>query len=253
MGRTTGSAPPAIITSIDDGADVSAAARQAANVLKAGGLVVAPIGSSYAVLADASNADATGRIFQARSAERAVPLAVVIHNPRKMPGLASAVPESAERLMAAHWPGPLTLVLRAADGLGWDLGDTQGYLAVRMPEEPFALMVISQVGPLALTAAARTGSGPALTCEQAREALGDQIDLYIDGGERSGEQSTIVDLTRPEPTILRSGAIGDRDVLAVASGDVRPWEAPLPVATPAPDEIVLPDTAEAHEAVSADA
>ena len=148
--------------SLDGDGDIGSAARQAADVLKSGGLVVAPLGSSYAVLADAANADATQRIFAARNAERSAPLAVVIHNPRKMPGLAAAVPQAAERLMAAHWPGPLTMVLRSADGLGWNLGDTSGYLAVRMPEEPLVLMMINAVGPLAFTAAATAGSGQRL-------------------------------------------------------------------------------------------
>ena len=229
-------------------ADLAGAARQAAAALKAGGLVVAPLGSSYAVLADAANADATQRIFAARNAERSAPLAVAIHNPRKMPGLAAAVPESAERLMAANWPGPMTMVVRSADGLGWNLGDTGGYLSLRMPEEPLVLLMINAVGPLAFTAAATAGSGPALTCEQARAALGDRVALYIDDGERDGKPSTIVDVSRGAVEILRSGALPDADVLAVATGEQRPWERPLPVSTPPPaaadSEIVLDDAAD---------
>ena len=235
---------PATTFTLAGDEDLATAARQGAAVLEAGGLVVAPLGSSYAVLADAANADATQRIFSARAAQRSAPLAVVIHNPRKMPGLAAAVPEAAERLMAAHWPGPLTMVLRSADGLGWNLGDTSGYLAVRMPEEPLVLMMINSVGPLAFTAAATAGSGPALDCEQARAALGDQVDLYIDGGERAGAQSTIVDVSRGRAEILRSGALADADVLSVAGGEHRPWEQPLPVPAPVDREIVLDDDLE---------
>jgi L-threonylcarbamoyladenylate synthase len=192
--------------------------QRAGAVLAGGGLVVAPTDTSYAVLADAFQMDATQRLFDERGADRSHPLPVVVRNPRQLAGLVKDTSEQAERLMAAFWPGALTLVFRANEGLAWDLGDTSSSVAVRMPDEELLYDLISEVGPLACTAAAKAGAPAPRTVEDARASLGDHVDLYIDGGERPGMRSTIVDVSRGGAEVLRVGAVSADDVFAAATG-----------------------------------
>lgn len=219
---------------LDAGGDAhDQAAARAADVLRDGGLVVLPTDTVYGLAADAFDRLATGRIASVKGRDRRVPLPVFVRSPKQLIGLTPSVPDEAERLMAAYWPGPLTLVLRAEAGMRWDLGDSAGTIAVRMPLDELALAVVRAVGPLAVTSASRTGQAPPTTVEAAREQLGDSVDLYLDGGARPERAavSTIVDLSGAEPRILRSGALPDAQVLAVASGELDPLTASLQTET----------------------
>jgi L-threonylcarbamoyladenylate synthase len=149
-----------------------------------------------------------------------VPLGVVIRSPRQVNGLVADVPECAERLMASYWPGPLTLVFNDSEGLSWDLGNTMGTIALRLPTDDLLLEVCAEIGPLACTAARPHGGIMPYTVEAAQGQLGDQVWLYVDGGRRDGQVSTVVDVTRGWACILRSGAIPDRHVEQVATGQV---------------------------------
>jgi L-threonylcarbamoyladenylate synthase len=201
-------------------ADDPTAREHAAGVLQDGRLVVAPTDTTYGLLADAFQLDATQRVFDVRRADRRHPLSVLVRNPRQLGGLVKEQTEAAQRLMAAFWPGALTLVFRSNEALAWDLGDAQGAVAIRMPDEPFLYDLVADVGPLACTAAVTAGAAPPSTVEDARASLADRVALYIDGGERSGKPSTIVDVTRDPVDVLRVGAVAADDVLAVASGAV---------------------------------
>ncbi|MBA2528405.1 MAG: Sua5/YciO/YrdC/YwlC family protein, partial [Euzebyales bacterium] len=108
--------------------DRDVAVRRAVAVLGEGNLVVLPTDTLYAVVADAFATAATRRLFSARGGGSA-PLTVLIRNPRQVIGLARDVPETAERLMATYWPGPLTIVLAAQPDMPWDLGDTDDTVA----------------------------------------------------------------------------------------------------------------------------
>ncbi|MEX0835665.1 MAG: L-threonylcarbamoyladenylate synthase, partial [Nitriliruptor sp.] len=134
-----------------------------------------------------------------------------------------------DRLVAAYWPGPLTIVVPAQPQLRWDLGRNDGTVAVRMPLDDVALEVIRAVGPLAVTSANLSGQPPGATAADAHEQLGDAVDLYLDGGPRSGGQpSTIVDVTRRQPHVLREGVVPTDEVLAVARGELDPFAVPAP-------------------------
>jgi L-threonylcarbamoyladenylate synthase len=204
-----------------------AAVARAAEVLRDGGLVVLPTDTVYGLAADAFDRLATGRIATVKGRDRRVPLPVFVRSPKQLIGLTPTVPDEAERLMAAYWPGPLTMVLRAEAGMRWDLGDSAGTVAVRMPLDELALAIVRAVGPLAVTGAARTGQPPPATAAQAQAQLGDDVDLYLDGGARPDHAalSTIVDLSGTQPRILRSGALPDEQVLAVARGELDPLTA----------------------------
>lgn len=182
-------------------------------------LAVVPTDTVYGVIADAFNPKATKALRDAKELAPTAPLTVLIRSPRQVTGLVSEIPEAADRLMASYWPGPLTIVLPATDGLTWDVG-TRTVVALRMPTDELLLGLIHDVGPLVCSAAARPVDEPPHTVADAQAALGDSVALYVDGGVRDGQWSTIVDLTRDHATVLREGAIAGDDVELVAAGRV---------------------------------
>ena len=210
-----------------DDAQLSALVARATAVLRADGLVVAPAGGMYGLYASVTSADASDKVFAARQAPRTAPLPVVIHNPRQLLNLVDGLPDAAERLAAAYWPGPLTLVFRRHPRLDWHLGESAGYVALRMPAEPIALMLVSKAGPLVCAAATRAGAPPPGSAADARDTLGDAVDLYLDDGSRDGEVSTIVDVSRGGAEVLREGAVAAHHVAQVAAGDVPPGQRPV--------------------------
>lgn len=202
------------------------AVARAVELLRGGEIVVLPTDTLYGVAADAFSLDGTARIFKVKDRSRRVPLPVLVRSPKQLIGLTPQVSEGAERLMAAFWPGALTLVVPAEPSLRWDLGRTEDTVAVRMPLDDVALEVIRAVGPLAVTSANRAGVAPGSAIEAAVDQLGDEVALYLDDGPRDGGvASTIVDLTRRVPHLLREGAIPADVVLGVAQGQIDPLEA----------------------------
>lgn len=219
------------------GDDRAGAVEAAAAALRRGELVVLPTDTVYGVAADAFSAEGTGRIFHAKQRDRSLPLPVLVRGPKQVTGLVTGVPEAAERLMAAYWPGALTLVVSADPNLAWDLGDAEGTVAVRMPLDEVALDVIRAVGPLAVTSANISGQPPATDVATAREQLGEAVEVYLDGGPR-GERSpsAVVDLTRRSPRVLRAGDLDSEEILAVARGEREPHE--VAGGEPDPDGLV---------------
>lgn len=215
------------VLAVDD-AELASAATRAAGVLKAGGLVVAPAGGMYGVFADVSQEAATQRLHAARGTDATTPLPVLVHNPRRLLTIVREVPETAERIMASYWPGPVSLVLQMLDRLGWSVGESNGYVALRMPAEPVALMMIANAGPLACTAAATPGAAPPADVAAAQSELGDAVDLYLDAGPRPGTRSTVVDVTHGRVEVLREGEVPAEHVLQVANGLVEPGQRPEP-------------------------
>jgi L-threonylcarbamoyladenylate synthase len=216
-----------------DGRD--AAVERGTEVLRDGRLVVMPTDTVYGVAADAFDPGATARIFDAKDRGRAHPLPVMVRSQKQLPALTPLVSDALDRLVAAYWPGPLTIVVPAQSQLRWDLGRNDGTVAVRMPLDDVALALIRTVGPLAVTSANRSGRPPGPTAADALAQLGDAVDLYLDDGPREGGvPSTIVDVTRREPHILREGALPAPEVLAVARGELDPFAVGSP--DPAADE-----------------
>jgi tRNA threonylcarbamoyl adenosine modification protein (Sua5/YciO/YrdC/YwlC family) len=200
------------------GLDVEGARERALEVLRDGRLLVAPTESIYALVGDAFSKPATQRLFGAKRRGRATPLTVLLRSPRQTTGMVEEIGEPAERLMAAYWPGPLTLVFRAVEGLTWDIGETHGTVALRMPTDDLLLDLVAEIGPLAVTSANRRGEPVPTTAADARRQLGLSAALYLDGGERSGPTSTVVDVTSDAARVLREGAVPASDVERVASG-----------------------------------
>lgn len=216
---------PELLTVTDDD-DLTPIVEQVALTLRDGGLVVLPTDTSYGLAADAFAAAGTSALFRVRRQPRTTPLPVFVRSPKQLIGLARTVPATAERLMAAFWPGALTLVLVAEPAMRWDLGETDGTLAVRMPLDDVTLAVVRAVGPLAVTGAHRVGQPARASVEEIAADLGDEVTTYLDVGPREPETvSTIVDLTRREPHLLREGTLPGELVLAVARGELEPLAA----------------------------
>lgn len=192
----------------------------AAAALRDGKLVVVPTDTSYALLADAFQPLATRRVFDVKRRTRHIPLPVVIRSPRQVVGLVEGIPEPAERLMASYWPGPLTLVLPAAEGLTWDLGESRGTVMLRMPADELVTSLVQEIGPLVCTGANRAGLAVPRTAEQAVEQLGEGVAVVIDGGPREAALSTLVDVSGERIEVLREGAISEEDITDVATGAV---------------------------------
>ncbi len=176
-------------------------------VVGRGGLVVLPTDTLYGIACDPFNASAVDALFKAKGRGRGLPLPVLVHTWRQAIGLVEDVTEQAQSLIAEFWPGPLTIVLRETPGIGWDLGDSRGTVALRMPKQDFALAFIERTGPLAVTSANRSGQPVASRVDVIVRDLPD-VDVFFDAGEASGgPASTIVDLSGPGPRQLRAGAI----------------------------------------------
>jgi tRNA threonylcarbamoyl adenosine modification protein (Sua5/YciO/YrdC/YwlC family) len=122
--------------------------------------------------------------------------------------LAEDIPDVANRLAATFWPGALTMILKSQSSLTWDLGETKGTVALRMPDHKIALALLQETGPLAVSSANLTGEPAATTCQQAEQYLGETVAVYLDGGNSpKGEASTIIDLTDLVDTVDSDGKI----------------------------------------------
>ncbi len=190
--------------------------EQAAQAARRGALVVLPTDTVYGLGTDAFAADGVAALLAAKGRGRDMPVPVLVGSPRTIAGLTFGVPSVAHALVEAFWPGGLTLVVRQAPSLVWDLGDTDGSVALRMPLHPVAIELLTEVGPMAVSSANRSGEPPAATADEAQAGLGDAVAVYLDGGPSGAPvPSTIVDLTGEVPTVLRTGAVGLDDLRTV--------------------------------------
>jgi tRNA threonylcarbamoyl adenosine modification protein (Sua5/YciO/YrdC/YwlC family) len=180
----------------------------AVSALKDGRLVVMPTDTVYGIGADAFNGTAVASLLAAKGRGRDMPVPVLVGSWHTIDGLVYAVPTAARELIRAFWPGALSLVVRQAPSLQWDLGDAHGTVMLRMPLHPVAIELLREVGPMAVSSANRSGSPAAVTAADAREQLGDLVGVYLEGGpSEQGAASTIVDLTGAAPRVLREGPV----------------------------------------------
>jgi L-threonylcarbamoyladenylate synthase len=193
----------------------------AVRAVRSGQLVVLPTDTVYGVGADAFDAAAVADLLAAKGRGRDMPVPVLVGSWDTIEGLVSYVPAQMRLLIEAFWPGGLTLVVEHAPSLAWDLGDARGTVAVRMPLHPVALELLERAGPMAVSSANRSGQPAALTVEQARQQLGESVQVYLDGGPVTvGVVSTIVDITTETPRVLREGAVSLADLRSVVESVV---------------------------------
>ena len=203
-----------------DPAQAAAGQDDAVATLGRGGLVVLPTDTVYGIGADAFDPRAVAALLAAKGRGRNFPPPVLIADLAVLDALALEVPPEARALAERFWPGALTLVLLAQPALAWDLGDTDGTVALRMPDEERALALLRRAGPLAVSSANRHGEPAALAGVEAQRQLGDAVGVYLDGGPSRGQvASTIVDATTAPMRILRTGALSHADLAAVVGPD----------------------------------
>lgn len=206
--------------------------RLARAALKRGELVVIPTDTVYGVAADAFSAAAVQRLLDAKGRDRTAPPPVLVPGLPTLDALAEVVPDEVRALVDEFWPGGLTVILRARSTLDWDLGETRGTVALRMPSHRVALELLAETGPLAVSSANKTGQPAATTAAEAEEQLGDAVEVYLEAGpsaeayapehQRSG--STIVDVTaldQPDGKlrIVRHGVIPDEEIIRVVGAE----------------------------------
>ncbi len=191
-----------------DSAQRAEGIASAIGALKSGRLVVMPTDTVYGLGADAFDSDAVAALLSAKGRGRDMPVPVLVGSWETIHGLVYSVPHSAHELIRAFWPGALSLVVRQAPSLQWDLGDAHGSVMLRMPMQPVAIELLREVGPVAVSSANISGRPAANTAGQAREQLGELVEVYLDGGPAQQQiASTIVDLTGAHPKVLRQGPV----------------------------------------------
>jgi L-threonylcarbamoyladenylate synthase len=205
-----------------------AAARAARQAIGRGELIVLPTDTVYGVGADAFNPEAVTKLLEAKGRGRQSPPPVLIADLATLGALAAEVNDAVRSLAERCWPGALTMVLTANPSLSWDLGDTGGTVALRMPDLPFTLELLRETGPLAVSSANLTAQPAARTAAAAEHMLGDSVAVYLEAGESTGAgtPSTIIDATRLTSEdgvvrILREGAIS-RDALVEILAEIAP-------------------------------
>jgi tRNA threonylcarbamoyl adenosine modification protein (Sua5/YciO/YrdC/YwlC family) len=203
-----------------DPAEREAGIASAVSAAKGGRLVVLPTDTVYGIGADAFDASAVAALLAAKGRGRDMPVPVLVGSWNTIDGLVYTVPHTARELIRAYWPGALSLVVRQAPSLQWDLGDAGGTVMLRMPLHPVAIDVLREVGPMAVSSANISGRPPAVTVDQARNQLAELVEVYLDGGPAEQQTaSTIVDLTGAAPKILRQGPVAAESIAEVLGID----------------------------------
>lgn len=179
--------------------------------------VVLPTDTVYGIGADAFSPQAVAVLLAAKGRGRTMPPPVLMGSVDVLDGLAMEVPEGARDLAREFWPGALTLIVQSQPTLTWDLGETRGTVALRVPADEITRGLLQSTGPLAVSSANRTGMPAATTVDEAEQMLGESVSVYLDGGERSSQEpSTIVDCTVEPFLVVRHGAISEEQLRAVA-------------------------------------
>jgi L-threonylcarbamoyladenylate synthase len=200
--------PPTKRFRTTDDAEREAGLTAAALAIQGGELIVMPTDTVYGVAADAFSPFSVGNLLVAKGRGREMPPPVLVSAATTLDALATGIPTYARELVEALWPGALTVVCRQQTSLQWDLGDTRGTVAVRMPDNEVALELLSRTGPLAVSSANISGQPAATTADAAEFMLGPSVAVILDDGPTRGpEPSTILDVTGPQGRVLRRGAV----------------------------------------------
>ena len=185
-------------------------------------LLVMPTDTVYGIASVPFAPVAVQRLQHAKGRGEDFPPPVLVSGPAALDDLMSPATQTGEsqsraaRVLAERfWPGALTIIVSANPDLGWDLGQTNGTIALRQPDHPVALEILSYTGPLAVTSANLHTRSPATDIAAATDYFGEQVSVYVDAGPSpSGHPSTIVSLDQGTPRLIRQGDISLSDILA---------------------------------------
>jgi L-threonylcarbamoyladenylate synthase len=200
----------------------------AVTVLRAGGLVGMPTETVYGLGADADNPAAVRRVFERKGRPPTHPLIVHIESAHCLGEWAAAVPDNAARLAEMCWPGPLTLIVRAAPRVRSEVTGGRPTVGLRVPAHPMTQDLLSAFeGGIAAPSANRFGRVSPTTAQHVIDEFGDDVDIVLDGGACPvGVESTIVDCSAGAAQILRPGGIPNEAIVELLNGDVVPTSGP---------------------------
>jgi L-threonylcarbamoyladenylate synthase len=189
----------------------------ALTALAAGEVIVYPTETFYALGVDALSLNALERLFAIKGRDPGKPVALIAADVAMAFGVAREVPSAARALAEAFWPGPLTLVLPARDGIPAALIGDDGGVGVRVSSHPIACALAAGLGrPLTATSANLAGEPPAADPDAARRALGDRVKVFVEDGKLAGgAPSSVVAVDRRGIRVLRPGAVSERRLAAV--------------------------------------
>jgi len=195
----------------------SKAIKDIQSVLNSGGVIAFPTDTFYGLGADPFSPDALSKVFQIKQRPADKPLLVLIHSLDQLADLVQEVTDNARKLMEHFWPGPLTLIFKAAPGLSDALTAGTGTIGVRLPGYPFTRRFLKTLGqPLTAPSANISNANEPKSAQEVERTLGDKIDLIVDGGPAPGEKpSTVLDTTTNPPTLLREGTLSRGDLESV--------------------------------------
>ena len=187
---------------------------KAAQILLGGGIIAYPTETFYGLGADATNEKAIQKIFAIKGRNFKNPIALIIGQTDDIYPLVQNVPQAAQKLMAAFWPGALTIVFSAADNVSPMLTAGSGKIGLRVSSHPGAQGIVQKLKrPLTATSANLSGAPECISAADVSSQLGDKINAIIDLGNTPGTKgSTIIDVTTTPPAILREGAISRKTI-----------------------------------------
>jgi len=187
---------------------------QAAEILANGGIIAYPTETFYGLGADATNEEAIQKIFTIKGRNFKNPIALIIGQTDDIYPLVQDIPETARKLIAAFWPGALTIVFSAADIVSTLLTACSGKIGLRVSSHPIAMGIVQKLKrPLTATSANLSGASECTRASEVAEQIGDKIDAIIDLGDTPDTAgSTIIDVTCDPPIILREGAISRKTI-----------------------------------------
>ncbi|WP_328701773.1 L-threonylcarbamoyladenylate synthase [Aestuariimicrobium ganziense] len=203
---------------VTDESVMEEALAAAVAAIRAGECIVLPTDTVYGIGVRAQDAAAVTRLLEAKGRGRDMPPPVLVADTAMVGALVDELTDYALGLASQFWPGPLTLILTAQEGLGMDLGDTEGTIAVRVPDHEFARQLLRRTGPLAVSSANISGQPASTSIDDAIAQLGNSVAVYLDSGDTPGSApSSIVDFTVSSAgELVRLGALDEGILLAYA-------------------------------------
>lgn len=195
------------VLAVDGHHPAAHAVQRAAGLLRGGALLIYPTDTLYAIGGRALDAAAAAAVRSAKGRDEGKPLPLIAAGTEQARTLIESWPPQADLLVAQFWPGPLTLVFRAAGAVPSEVTAGTGTVAVRVPALPLARRLAEEAGPLVSTSANAAGMPPPLSCAEAVRDVGRAVALALDAGPGRPAASTVVDLSQGAPRLLRAGAV----------------------------------------------
>ncbi|MFC1812478.1 L-threonylcarbamoyladenylate synthase [Thermodesulfobacteriota bacterium] len=191
--------------------------KAAAEIIKSGGIVFFPTQFLYGLGADALNIEAVKKVFAIKQRSLSKPISILIKNRDEIDKLVRYIPPAALRIMDSFWPGKITIVFEAKDLIPDHLTAGTGKIGIRLPEHPVAAALLNSLkNPITGTSANISDNTGCSCVPDLVPQIAEKLDLILDAGPlKGGAGSTVIDVTPPEPRIIRKGAVSPKDIFAI--------------------------------------